>query len=323
MAAVMLVGVVTTLLIQEPEHKVKESAYANRDYLMFVAVFGASVAALIAVFWWMPDTPVVFEGGGQTLFKFGYGTFTLCLALGAAFIVAKVSSHAGLVNQAMVNESYREPVLDFFHRYGRLAVWLLLLILFYRISDIVLGVIANVFYQDMGYSKVQIGTMSKAYGMIVSIFGSFMSGLIALRIGVLRTLQAAAVLVVATNLLFLWLTSVGQNHTEVALWLPLLGDMNFPFELAVVIAFDNFAQGFSTVAFIAWMSSLTNISFTATQYAIFSSIMTLFPKIIGGYSGTIVDAFGYNTFFLFASALGLPVIALIYFLRNRLHSNDA
>ena len=72
------------------------------------------------------------------------------------------------------------------------------------------------------------------------------------------------------------------------------------------------------------MSSLTNISFTATQYAIFSSLMTFIPKIVGGYSGTIVDAFGYTNFFIFASLLGVPVIGLIYFLKDKLKvSNDS
>jgi PAT family beta-lactamase induction signal transducer AmpG len=170
----------------------------------------------------------------------------------------------------------------------------------------------------MGYSKTEIGSMSKAFGLVVSILGSFGSGIIALRIGVMRTLYSAAILVVVTNLLFCWLTFVGQNHTDIAFSLPLIGNVSFPLELAVVIALDNLVQGFSTVAFIAWMSSLTNVSFTATQYAIFSSIMTLFPKIVGGYSGTYVDAFGYTNFFLMASALGVPVIFLIRYLQKRL-----
>ncbi len=323
MAAAMLVGVVTTLLIREPEVGVRKASYPNRDYLCFTAVFAVSVLALIGTLLLSPSTPKWFTGGTQSLFQFAYSSIVLCAGLGAAYLVATASSKTGLINQAMVNESYKEPVLDFFDRYGKLAVWLLLLILFYRISDIVLGVIANVFYQDMGYSKSQIGAMSKAFGLVISIFGSFMSGIIALRYGVLKTLQGAAVFVVATNLLFIWLTSVGQNHTNLSLALPLFGTVNFPLELALVIAFDNFAQGFSTVAFIAWMSSLTNISFTATQYAIFSSIMTLFPKIIGGYSGTLVDTFGYANFFLFASLLGVPVIFLIYFLRNRLELQNA
>jgi len=88
--------------------------------------------------------------------------------------------------------------------------------------------------------------------------------------------------------------------------------------LTGVIVADNLAQGIAVAAFIAWLSSLTNVSFTATQYAIFSSLMTLFPKLLGGYSGTLVESVGYANFFLLASLLGLPVIVLIYFLRNKL-----
>ncbi|MBX2849604.1 MAG: MFS transporter [Acidiferrobacterales bacterium] len=322
MAAVMLIGVITTLVISEPKHITERKAYPNRDYITFIAVFACSVASFVMFFWLSPSAPELFQGGTQSLFVFIYSSIVLSIGLLLAYLVAIGSARAGIINMDMVNESYTRPIKDFFIRYKKLAIWVLLLILFYRISDIVLGVIANVFYQDMGYSKTQIGTMSKAYGLIVSIFGSFISGVIALRIGVLRTLQFAAVIVVLTNFLFCWLTLVGQDHTNIALAAPLLGQLNFPLELALVIALDNFAQGFSTVAFIAWMSSLTNLSFTATQYAIFSSIMTLFPKIIGGYSGTIVDAIGYTQFFLFASALGLPVIVLIHFLQGHLKVED-
>lgn len=317
-AATMLIGVITTFVIPEPSVTAKKKNYANRDYLSFIGAFAVSLVTFIGVLWVSPSAPELFSGGTQSLFKFVYNSVVLFAGLGGAYLVALFCAKTGLINKGMVNESYTQPIQDFFKRYGKLAVWMLMLILFYRISDIVLGVIANVFYQDMGYTKTQIGTLSKAFGLIVSIFGSFISGIIALRIGVLKTLQGAAVFVVATNLLFCWLTSVGQDHTNIAMSLPLFGKVNFPLELAIVITFDNLAQGFSTVAFIAWMSSLTNISFTATQYAIFSSIMTLFPKIIGGYSGTLVDTFGYTNFFLFASAIGVPVIFLIHFLQGQL-----
>ena len=318
MATAMLIGIITTLLIREPERKSIDSNYPNRDYVSFVGVFALSIAGFIAVLWFSPSTPHLFDGGTQSLFKFVYSSILLITALVVAYSLALACSNIGLINQKMVDESYRQPVMDFFQRYGKLAVWILLLILLYRISDIVLGVIANVFYQDMGYSKTEIGSMSKAFGLIVSILGSFGSGIIALRIGVMRTLYSAAILVVVTNLLFCWLTFVGENHTDIAFSLPLIGNLSFPLELAIVIALDNLVQGFSTVAFIAWMSSLTNVSFTATQYAIFSSIMTLFPKIVGGYSGTYVDAFGYTNFFLMASALGVPVIFLIRYLQRHL-----
>ena len=324
MASAMIVGVITTLLIKEPEIADQVHNYPSRDYISFVGVFALSVICFIAVLWFSPVTPVLFDGGTQSLFKVLYSAILLCLALYVAYLVAILCSKAGVINQKMVDESYRQPIADFFKRYGKLAVWILLLILLYRISDLVLGVIAYVFYQDMGYTKTEIGTVSKGFGLIISIFGSFISGIVALRIGVMRVLQMAAILVVATNLLFCWLTFVGQNHTDINFSIPLFGQASFPFELVLVIGLDNFMQGFSTVAFIAWMSSLTNISFTATQYAIFSSLMTFIPKIVGGYSGTIVDAFGYTNFFIFASLLGVPVIGLIYFLKDKLKvSNDS
>jgi PAT family beta-lactamase induction signal transducer AmpG len=322
MAAAMLVGVITTLLIKEPQIKAVDRKYPNRDYVNFVGVFFLSIASFIAVLWFSPVAPVLSTGGTQSLFKFGYSGALLLIAISVAYGVAIACSRLGFINQQMVNEGYRQPIQDFFRRYGKLAVWILLLILLYRISDIVLGVISYVFYSDMGYSKSEIGSISKGLGLAVSIFGSFAGGIICLRIGVMRTLQFAAISVVITNLMFCWLTSVGQNHTDFSFYLPLIGQLSLPTELAVVIALDNFVQGFATVAFIAWLSSLTNISFTATQYAIFSSIMTLFPKIIGGYSGTIVDAYGYTNFFLFASLLGVPVIALIHFLSSRLVVNS-
>lgn len=318
MAGAMLVGVLTTLVIQEPDTKKASNDFPNRDYLNFVAVFMLAVVGFVVVLWFRPATPELFAGGAQTLFKFTYASIVLFIAVGVAYGIAIACSRLGFINQKMVDEGYRQPIQDFFHRYGKLAIWVLLLILLYRISDIVLGVISYVFYQDMGYSKTEIGAMSKGLGLAVSIFGSFVSGLTALRIGVMRTLQSAAVLVVITNLLFCWLATIGTAHTDISLNLPFFDNVSFPAELALVISLDNFVQGFATVAFIAWMSSLTNVSFTATQYAIFSSVMTLFPKIIGGYSGTIVDAYGYINFFIFASALGIPVIALIYYLRKHL-----
>ena len=323
MASVMLVGVFTTLIVSEPEHEENDSEYNTRDYLEFFVVFALSVASFIAVLWLIPKTPSLFEGGNQALFSFIYGTGKLGLGLAAALFCAKICVTLNLVNSQMVDEGYKQPVLDFFARYGKLAIWVLLLVGFYRISDIVLGVITNVFYQDMGYTKTEIASLSKVFGVIMTISGSFIGGLVAIRIGVMKALQIAAILVVITNLLFCWLTQVGTDHTDIAFSLPLIGSLAFPAELALVITIDNLVQGLSLAAFIAWLSSLTNVSFTATQYAIFSSLMTLLPKVIGGFSGTYVDAFGYTNFFLFASFIGLPVIALIHFLSSRLEFNQA
>ena len=302
MAALMSVGIITTLTIKEPLHEGVDYPYAANEYVRFALVFLVSIAVLVTVFLITPSTPKWFSGYPQTLFKFVYSSSVLIAALIAAIAVARTSLRLNLVNAEMVYQGYQAPILDFFKRYSKLAIWVLLLIGFYRVSDIVMGVIANVFYQDMGYSKAEIASVTKVFGVVMTIAGSFLGGLLALRFGVMRTLMLGAVLVATTNLLFMWLAQVDADITK----------------LAIVITIDNLSQGIAVAAFIAWLSSLTNVSFTATQYAIFSSLMTLFPKLIGGYSGTLVESIGYSNFFLFASVLGVPVIVLIYFLSSRL-----
>jgi len=303
MAAVMLVGVVTTLIISEPNDDGTDVyPYSVTDYIRFFLVFLLSLLVLIGVFWLLPSLPTFFEAYPQKLLLFSYAATNLGVAVYAAFMTAKLCLKLQLVNSEMVYEGYLAPIKDFMQRYGKLAIWVLLLVGFYRISDIVMGVITNVFYLDMGYTKAEIASVTKIFGVVVTIAGSFLGGFIALKYGVMRTLMLGAILVAATNLLFSWLAGVEP-------------DIRY---LTGVIIADNLAQGIAVAAFIAWLSSLTNVSFTATQYAIFSSLMTLFPKLIGGYSGTLVESIGYANFFFFASLLGVPVIALIYFLRNKL-----
>ena len=322
MASLMLVGVVTTLLVAEPnEVSAKDYPYSTQDYLRFFLVFLFSIIVFIAVLAFRPEIPEVFVGYKQTVLSFVYGAVSLILGVYIAFRAAKLCLKFGFVNAQMVYEGYQAPMADFMQRYGKLAIWVLLLIGFYRISDIVMGVITNVFYIDMGYSKSQIASVTKIFGVVVTIAGSFLGGLLALRFGVMRVLMLGAVLVAITNLVFVWLANIGGDYTS--LNLPILSTsglawVSLPKELTIAIIIDNLAQGIAIAAFIAWLSSLTNVSFTATQYAIFSSLMTLFPKLIGGYSGTLVEHIGYANFFLVASCLGLPVIILIYFLRTKL-----
>jgi PAT family beta-lactamase induction signal transducer AmpG len=173
---------------------------------------------------------------------------------------------------------------------------------FYRVSDIIMGVVANLFYLDLGYSKTEIASVSKVFGVLMTIVGSFIGGFLVLRVGVMRVLLLGAILSAATNLIFMWLANAEPTMQA----------------LGLVIAVDNLAAGLAVAAFLAWLSSLTSVSFTATQYAIFSSVMTLFPKLLGGYSGTMVTSIGYSNFFLLTATLGLPVVILIVFLQRRL-----
>ncbi|PAT33014.1 AmpG family muropeptide MFS transporter [Vandammella animalimorsus] len=188
------------------------------------------------------------------------------------------------------------PFADFIGRYGRQALLILALISVYRISDIVMGVMASTFYVDMGYTKDQIAAVTKIYGVLMTLLGAFAGGWVAMRIGVLRVLMLGALLSSATNLLFAWLAQQQGPH--------FIG-------LVLVVSADNLAAGLASSAFIAYLSSLTNVRYSATQYALFSSMMTLLPKWLGGFSGQFVDANGYAQFFTLTACLGLPVLLLI------------
>ena len=221
----------------------------------------------------------------------------MMLAIAGATIVAKALIALNIVNSSMVNATYVDPVKDFFNRYSlNVALLLLAVIGLYRVSDIVLGVMANIFYQDMGFTKIEIATVAKTFGLFMTIAGGFLGGLMAIRFGVFRVLFLGAALSAVTNLLFIVLANASHDIT----W------------LYIVITMDNLSAGLAGVAFIAFLSSLTTIKFTAVQYAIFSSLMTLLPKIFGGYSGTLVELFGYSEFFIITTLIGLPILWLVY-----------
>ena len=159
-----------------------------------------------------------------------------------------------------------------------------------------MGVMAFPFYVDMGYSKDEVAAISKVYGVIMTLAGAFIGGALALRFGVMRILFVGAVLSAASNLLFAWLATRGHDTTG----------------LIFVISADNLSQGIASAAFIAYLSSLTNVAYSATQYALFSSVMLLLPKFIAGFSGAFVDAYGYVAFFHATAWIGLPVLILVW-----------
>jgi PAT family beta-lactamase induction signal transducer AmpG len=306
MAGTVLVGVITTLLMPEPERKqVDKHHYAAMDYARLLAVFAAGVAGFIGAFFLGSDAFVwLKQAVGDGVFTgFLLEALHFFMAIGVAVLIGWGLVLLGLVNREMARDTWVEPIADFFRRYGlKTALLLLALIGFYRISDIVLGVISNVFYQDMGFSKIEIATAVKTFGVIVSIAGGFFGGLLVTRFGVMRILMLGAALAVAANAVFILLALSGHNVLLMYL----------------AVGFDNFEAGLAGAAFIAFLSSLTSVSFTAVQYAIFSSLMTLFPKVIGGYSGTIVDGIGYPGFFTFTSLIGVPVMVLVWLVGREL-----
>ncbi|MGE6663387.1 AmpG family muropeptide MFS transporter [Pseudomonas sp. NPDC077408] len=187
------------------------------------------------------------------------------------------------------------PITDFILRYRWQALLLLGLIATYRMSDTVMGVMANVFYIDQGFSKDQIASVSKLFGLIMTLLGAAFGGLLIVRFSILPILFIGGAASAATNLMFMLLVEMGAN-------------LNM---LIVTISCDNFSGGLASTAFVAYLSSLTNLKFSATQYALLSSLMLLLPRLLGGYSGVMVEQLGYSNFFLVTALLGIPTLVLI------------
>jgi len=186
------------------------------------------------------------------------------------------------------------PFVDFFERNGRQALLLLLLVGVYKISDLSMAAMANPLYLDLGFSLSQIASVTKVFGIAMSIGGSIIGGVLVVRYGIGAILVVGAVMVAVTNLLFAVLAFTGDS-------LPML---------TVTIIGDNLSNGLASAVFIAFLSSMTARAYTATQYALFSSLMTLPGKILGGFSGVVVEWQGYPAFFTVAAIMGIPAIVL-------------
>lgn len=249
MATFMLVGMVTTLIISEPEHK--SNATAEKVEKQLESTLGLDKQSGVA------------DG------------------IGRWFVDAVVS-----------------PFVEFFERNGRMAIIILLLIGTYKMSDITMGVMANPFYLDLGFSKTEIANVAKVFGFFMTILGAALGGIFVTRYGIERPLVFGSIMIILTNLLFV---SLAISKPDISM-------------LAMVISADNLSGGFATSAFIAYLSSMTNKAYSATQYALFSSLMTLPAKIMGGFSGIVVDSVGYAYFFLYAGMLGIPALLLIIYI---------
>ena len=509
MAAVMLVGIATTLCIREPQVDRVRKEYKRVDYYRLVAVFFVSVVSFVLSYIYSGKLTEMLIQLWSIKDSFALFCFEALRFIGSgavAFVVGSSLVKMGAVNKQMAYETWVNPVADFFKRYGvKLALVLLLLIGFYRISDIIAGVISNVFYQDLNFTKEQIAEAVKVYGVIFSLVGGFLGGLLAQRMNIMKLMFVGAILASSTNLIFIGLVKSGQPLNDVVInvgeqsfktqadetgaWaikvpveqlqanerltatasfqndtsqpvsvtlpyisqtgastalllLPITADnvidqresegsivvrgqylatlaenqriqlsldgqsfdakldkegvfsaaipaqllldsnskklnailmqneraqqhtaLNYQVDPAAAksvtldvdlqpinlnkavdgqlevkgkvikeyssnwlyfaIIVDNLASGLAGAAFIAFLSSLTSVSFTAVQYAIFSSLMTLTPKILGGYSGTIVSNIGYPNFFLLTTLIGIPILILVVWVAKLLREHGA
>ena len=279
----------------EPTQQAALAASYQTGYRLAMIWAGAGVLWVAA--WVQGDNSA---GYVQAAWQAAYLVMAASMAVGLfTVLISKEPAQAELPPARNAKEWLQgalvEPFADFLKRYRWQAVLILSLIAVYRISDVVMGIMANPFYVDMGYTKAEVATVTKVYGVLMTLLGAFVGGVMALRWGVMRILMLGAIMSALSNLLFAWLS--GHGHDVQA--------------LILVVSADNLASGIASAAFIAYLSSLTNIQYSATQYALLSSMMLLLPKFIAGFSGDFVNAYGYANFFNATALLGMPVLILV------------
>ena len=289
----MFVGILTTLLSKEPNIN-RINISKNETHTKFLLVILFAIISFIFLYSQI-ENPF---SSDYILKKFLFASIRIFSCFLLAIFIILLFIKIKFISKKNVKKIYLNPIINFIKRYGKFAVSILVLIGLYRIADVVMGVVANIFYLEKGFNIKEIATYSKFFGVFATIFGGFLGGFFALRFGTMKALFIGALIAASSNLLFAWLAA---------------SEASIIF-LIMVITADNISSGFAGAAFVVYLSGLTSIKFTATQYALFSSLMLFIPKFIAGYSGSWVDAVGYTNFFCITALLGVPVLLLIIWL---------
>ena len=288
MSIFMFVGIFATMSSNEP--KIRKNLKKDSHLKFLLAIF-FSVIGFIFLYS-IIDNPYDEK---DIFLSFIFSSARLIICFMFAFLIVKILILIKFTSKEKISNSYLSPIINFVGRYGKFAFLILLLISLYRIADIVMGVMANIFYLEKGYKISDIATFSKFFGVFATIIGGFIGGYCSYKFGTMKALFFGALVAALSNLLFAWLA---------------ISPLSINFLIAVITA-DNISSGFAGAAFVIYLSGLTSIKFTATQYALFSSIMLFLPKLIAGYAGSWVDVMGYAYFFSLTALLGLPVLLLV------------
>lgn len=231
-----------------------------------------------------------------------------------ATTLAAATPHPSLFTSQGLFDALVGPFVAFFRQHGSWALLMLLTISLYRLPDFMMGPMANPFYADLGIDKETVGAVRGSFGLVATIVGIAAAGLSAVRFGFIPTLLAGAVLGPGSNLAFSYLALHGADAGV----------------FTTAMAIDNFCSGFAGVALVGYMSSLTNIGYTATQYALLSSFYALLGKVLKGLSGVAVEHLevgrslleAYSLFFAGTALIGLPALLLCLLLAFRKPAGD-
>ncbi|HRF45403.1 MAG TPA: AmpG family muropeptide MFS transporter [Candidatus Competibacteraceae bacterium] len=249
------------------------------------------------------------SGGGLILadfIPFSWVYFLMAAAMLAGIVTTLFAREPDVAAGTPQNlyEAVVQPFLEYFSRQD--AVWILLFILLYKIGDTMATYITTPFYLDLGFSKTEIGTVVKLFGFWATVIGGLIGGMLILHWGIYRSLWRFGILQMVTILGFVILAQAGHS-------VPVL---------ALVITGENLAGGMGTSAYIAFMASLTNKKFTATQYALLSSLMGIPRVILAAPTGYLAERFGWEGFFWFCTLTALPGLWLLTRFRTWMESSQ-
>jgi MFS transporter, PAT family, beta-lactamase induction signal transducer AmpG len=195
-----------------------------------------------------------------------------------------------------------EPFAEFLRRNGlATAAVILLFIMFYKLGDAMLGVMANPFYVDLGFSKSEVASVVKTFGLIATLAGGFFGGMLINARGILPALWLCGILQMLSNLMFAVQAHVGHS-------VPVL---------VLTIGVENLAGGMATIAFVAYLSSLCNVHYTATQYALLTSFMAQTRTLLASGSGVLAESTDWVSFFVLTTLAAAPALALLWWLARR------
>jgi PAT family beta-lactamase induction signal transducer AmpG len=238
------------------------------------------------------------SGGGLILadhisFQMVYVIMALCMFPGlVATLMAREPEITETPPQSL-KEAVIEPLLEYFNRRG--AIWMLAFILFYKVGDTMASTMTIPFYLDVGFSKTEIGAVVKLFGFWATIAGSLIGGVSMIRMGIYRSLWIFGFLQALSTAGFAVLAHTGHNIAM----------------LSAVIGFENLSGGMGTAAFVAFMASITNKKFTATQYALLSSLMGVPRVLASAPTGYLVEGLGWIWFFVFCTVIAIPGMLLL------------
>ena len=295
--AVALAGSIQDIAIDA--YRIESAKLEDQGNLAAGYQFGYRIAILVG-----SSFALIFADNFSWSSAYQLMAFIMAINLVVSIYISEENPNPDLI-KLNYRESLIDPIKDFFMRFGiKMASILLLIVSTYRLTDIVMGPMANPFYIDMGYTLSEIGYVVKVVALIATIVGVFLGGILIKKIGLYKSLLIGAFLVMFTNLFFSY-SAVSEKNVSL---------------LASIVAFDSLAAGIVGTVNITFLTSLVSPKYTGFQYALLTSLMAFLGKIFGGFSGVFVENFqnlygfsyGWMSFYIFTSCLAIPAMILIY-----------